>query len=123
MNKPTKYVYPVGDFISGFSEDDNNPCDYELECQRMVVRGVEYLDEHPEIAELVDAGGVKVFDDVLKPMINYMCLHEEDPEKSGDQTGAMVSGAVRCSFFAKKKGWDYYINLITTKEESNQEEK
>ncbi len=121
MNKPTKYVYPVGDFISGFSEDDNNPCDYELECQRMVVRGVEYLDENPNIAELVDAVGVRVMDDVLKPMINYMCLHEDEPELSSGQTGAMVSGAVRVAFFAKKKGWDYYINLITTKEETNEE--
>ena len=41
-----KYVYPIGDFISGFSTDENNPCDYELECQRMVIRGVEYLDKN-----------------------------------------------------------------------------
>lgn len=121
MNKPnTKYAYPVGDFISGFSEDDNNPCDYELECQRMVIRGVEYLDDNPEIAELVDAGGIRVFDEVLVPMIDFMCLHEDAPEKSSGQTGAMVSASVRCSFFAKKKGWDYYINLITTKEKSDE---
>lgn len=120
MNKSTKYVFPVGDFISGFSEDDNNPCGYELECQRMVVRGVEYLDENPDIAELVDAGGVKVMDKVLKPMIDYMCLHEDNPKESGGQTGAMVSASVRCAFFAKKKGWDYYINLITTKENSDE---
>jgi hypothetical protein len=26
-----KYSYPKGDFLSGFSEDESNPCDYELE--------------------------------------------------------------------------------------------
>jgi len=36
---------PQRDFLSGFSEGDE-PCDYELECQRMVIRGVLYLDEH-----------------------------------------------------------------------------
>lgn len=115
--KESKYKYPVGDFLSGFSDDQSNPCDYELECQRMVSRGVEYLDENPNIAELVDAGGIKVTDDVLKPMIEYMCLHEDDPEESSGHTGAMVNTSVRCAFFAKKKGWDYYIDLITSKSE------
>ena len=117
MTKTTNYAYPVGDFLSGLSEDPKNPCGYELECQRMVSRGVEYLDENPNIAELVDAGGVKVTDRVLKPMIKYMCLHEDNPKESVGQSGAMVDKAVRCAFFAKKKGWDYYIDLVTSKSE------
>lgn len=116
MEKELKYKFPVGDFLSGFSDDESDPCDYELECQRMVSRGVEYLDKNPNIAELVDAGGVKVTDDVLKPMIEYMCLDEDNPE-AGGQTGAMVDTTVRCAFFAKKKGWDYYIDLVTSKSE------
>jgi hypothetical protein len=117
MNKPTKYVYPVGDFLSGFSEDPKNPCDYELECQRMVIRGVEYLDEFPEIAELVDKGQTRVFDDALKPMIEWMCLNVYNLEDSGNQTGAMVSHTTRHAFVAHKQGWDKYIEIITSKEE------
>jgi hypothetical protein len=113
-NKPMKnYAYPVGDFLSGFSDDLKNPCDYELECQRMVIRGVEYLDEHPEIAELVDKGGVRVMDAVLKPMIDYMCLHEDDLEQSGGQTGAMVGHTTKIAFVAQKMGWENYIEKIT----------
>lgn len=121
MNKSTKYAYPVGDFLSGFSEDPKNPCDYELECQRMVIRGVEYLDEFPQIAELVDKGETRVFDDVLKPMIEWMCLNVDDIEASGNQTGAMVSHTTRHAFVAHKQGWDRYIEIITSKDESDEE--
>ena len=27
METTVEYQYPVGDFLSGFSEDENNPCD------------------------------------------------------------------------------------------------
>ena len=120
MQKTTKYAFPIGDFLSGFSEDSNNPCDYELECQRMVIRGVEYLDEFPKIAELVDKGETRVFDDVLKPMIEWMCLNVDDLESSGDQTGAMVSHTVRHAFVASKQGWDKYIEILISKEESDE---
>lgn len=109
----SKYSYPVGDFLSGFSENPQIPCDYELECQRMVIRGIEYLDEHPEIVEKVNAGGVKPTNAILKEMIAFMCLHEDNPEESNNQTGAMVDHTVRVAFSAKKLGWDEYIKIIT----------
>ena len=117
MNKRTKYVYPVGDFLSGFSEDPQNPCDYELECQRMVIRGVEYLDEFPEIVTLVNKGETRVFDDALKPMIEWMCLNVDNLEESGNQTGAMVSHTIRHAFIAHKHGWDEYIEILISNEE------
>ena len=115
MKKQTKYEYPVGDFLSGFSEDENNPCEYELECQRMVVRGVEYLDENPDIFNVISLGGVKVGDKVLEPMIKHMCFHEDNPEESDGQTGAMVGHTVKIAYHAKKMGWDMYVKKITEK--------
>lgn len=112
-----KYVYPVGDFLSGFSEDQNNPCDYELECQRMVIRGVEYLDKNQDIFDKISKGGMGVHDPELKSMIEYMCLHEDNEEESGGQTGAMVSHTVKVAYAAKKMGWDVYIEKITDKSE------
>jgi hypothetical protein len=113
-NKRMKnYAYPVGDFLSGFSEDSKNPCGYELECQRMVIRGVQYLDDNQKIFDIVDTGGVKLGDKILKPLIDYMCLHEDDPHNSRGQSGAMVEHSVRIAFLAKKMGWETYIQKIT----------
>jgi hypothetical protein len=113
MKEQVKYKYPVGDFLSGFSEDPNNPCDYELECQRMVIRGVEYFDNNPGLFDLITTTKVNAFDDVTKPMIDYMCLNEENPEESNGQTGAMVSHTVKVAYYAKKMGWETYIQKIT----------
>ena len=112
------YAYPVGDFLSGFSEDQNNPCEYELECQRMVIRGVQYLDEHKELVDLVRVLKVKVRDERIKPMIEFMCLHEDNPEESMGQTGMQVEHSVIVAFVAQRMGWENYIQwLCTTKEE------
>ena len=112
----SKYEYPVGDFLSGFSDDEKNPCDYELECQRMVIRGVEYLDEHEDLFEKITNGKVGAFDDIVKPMIDFMCLHEENAEDSGGQTGAMVGHTVKIAYHAKKMRWENYIKKITENE-------
>lgn len=108
-----KYKFPKGDFLSGFSEGDE-PCDYELECQRMVIRGVEYLDKNPKLFELISNGGVSVWHDNIKPMIEYMCAEHEDANEDFGQTGAMVDHTVRVSYAAKKLGWNEYIKKITS---------
>jgi hypothetical protein len=113
METTIEYKYPVGDFLSGFSEDENNPCDYELECQRMVIRGVEYLDENPKIFDLISLGGITIGSPEIKPMINHMCSHEENPEETDGQTGAMVEHTVKVAYAAKKMGWKTYIQKIT----------
>jgi hypothetical protein len=111
----TNYVYPKGDFLSGFSEGDT-PCDYELECQRMVIRGVTYLDEHPELFQKISLGGMSISHPHIRPMIDYMCGEHEDANEDGGQTGAMVDHTVRIAYAAKKIGWDNYIKKITEKE-------
>ena len=111
MEPNPNYKYPKGDFLSGFSESDAEPCDYELECQRMVVRGASFLDANQDIYDFILNDKPDVFHDKLKPLIDYM-LHPE----SG-QTGAMVSHCVKHSFFAKKLGWDKYIEDITKPDE------
>lgn len=102
----TNYVFPKGDFLSGFSEG-NEPCDYELECQRMVTRGVHYLDENPQLFELISNGGVGINHPEVQPMIGYMCGGD------GGQTGAMVGHTVKVAYHAKKIGWETYIKKIT----------
>jgi hypothetical protein len=99
-NETNNYKYPVGDFLSGFSDDSNNPCEYELECQRMVIRGVQYLDDNQELVDKIANEKLGVYDEALKPMIEHMCYPEDD------QTGAMVGHTVKVAYHAKKLGWD-----------------
>ena len=109
-----KYQYPVGDFLSGFSEDPKNPCDYELECQRLVSRGVEYLDQNPSILKLIEDKKIRSWtSEKAKPMVEFMC----DPDTG--QTGAMVGHCFQHAYFAKVKGWDMYIQLLQTQENDN----
>ena len=102
------YKYPKGDFLSGFSESDE-PCSYELECQKMVIRGVQYFDEHNDLFELIKLGGIKIRDNRLRPLIDFMC------EGGDGHTGAMIDHTVRVAFAAKKIGWNKYIEKITNK--------
>lgn len=111
-----KYAYPLGDFLSGFSEDEKNPCEYEIECQRMVIRGVEYLDEHQELFDEISKGGVGVSDKICEPMIDFMCSNPNSSEESFGQTGAMVHHTVKHAYNAKKIGWDNYIQKLTSEE-------
>ena len=107
----TDYKYPVGDFLRGFSDDSNNPCDYELECQRMVIRGVQYLDNNQDLVDKIAKEKLGVYDEALKPMIKHMCYPEDN------QTGAMVGHTVKVAYQAKKMGWDEYIRKITENNE------
>ena len=116
--KMSKYEYPVGDFLSGFSEDESNPCEYEIECQKMVIRGVEYFDMHPELHELISKGGVSAFDEAAKPLIKHMCTDENG--KDNGATGAMVEHTAKHAYYAYKVGWDEYIKKMTTYELSQQ---
>ena len=117
----SKYQYPVGDFLSGFSDNPNNPCDYELECQRMTIRGVMYFDEHPELIELIKLNSLKITSPLVKPLIDFMMLDDSLPKKKqGGQTGAMVSQSVGHAYQAKVLGWQKYIETIQKNQEEDQ---
>ena len=116
-----KYQYPVGDFLSGFSDDPSNPCDYELECQRMTIRGVMYFDEHPELIELIKLNSLKITSPLVKPLIDFMVFDESLPEEEqGGQTGAMVSQSVGHAYQAKVLGWEKYIEIIQKHQEDEE---
>jgi hypothetical protein len=110
--KENNYSFPKGDFLSGFSEG-NEPCDYELECQRMVIRGVEYLDENPALFNKIGLGGMKVSHPDIQPMIDYMCGGHQNKDEDSGQTGAMLGHTVKVAYHAKKLGWNNYIKKIT----------
>ena len=114
MKQKNNYTFPKGDFLSGFSIGDE-PCDYELECQRMVIRGVQYLDENPVLFNKISLGGMGIGHPDIQPMINYMCGGHQNQEEDGGQTGAMVGHTVKISYYAKKLGWENYIKKITEK--------
>ena len=113
-----KYKYPVGDFLSGFSDDQNNPCDYELECQRMTIRGVEYLDKNLELFDRIGEEKLGPYDSAVRPMADFMI-------EGGDQgqTGAMVEQSIRHAYHAKKIGWDAYVEkIVSSRDEKVKEE-
>ena len=110
------YQYPIGDFLSGFSDDEKNPCEYELECQRMVIRGVQFFDKNPELHEWITKNKPHAFHAKLKPIIDYMCQNPDlkEGEEAFGQTGAMVGHTISHAYQAKKMGWDEYIKRLTT---------
>jgi len=110
MEQKKEYKFPVGDFLSGFSDDNKKPCDYELECQRIVIRGVQYLDENPNLYELIINTQVNWSDLTVRPMIDYMCFNEEDPES--EFSPSMVVHTIRESIHAKIIGWNEYIKKL-----------
>lgn len=115
-NTPKNYAYPVGDFLSGFSDDPKNPCSYELECQRMVIRGVQYFDENPDLHETITkTEKLDVFDPVLHGLLAHMTMGEEG------QSGMMVSHSAQHAYHAYRLGWDEYIKVMTKAREEDEE--
>lgn len=115
-NTPNTYAYPVGDFLSGFSDDDKNPCSYELECQRMTIRGMQYFEKNPDLHEkITQSNKLDVFDPILKDLIAFMIDGEDG------QSGAMVMQSVVHAYHAYRLGWDEYIKQITERNDDNED--
>jgi hypothetical protein len=112
MNNETNnnYVYPVGDFLSGFSKDLKTPCDLELMCQKMVILGLKYLDKNPELYEWMCNNYCSVSDDTLKPLVDSMTI-DDNTNLDYRKTDLMIQQAVVHSFHAKNMGWDNYIKF------------
>lgn len=104
MVNKEKYFYPKGDFMSGFSEGDEI-CDYELACQTMVVRGMNYIDEHPDMKEIL-LSTKSCFDPKISQLTDCMCY-------AIDPSGAMVGITTTHLYYAQKNGWEKYIEEIT----------
>lgn len=100
-----KYIYPKGDFLSGFSETDDNPCEYEIACQTLVIRGMDYIDANPTMKEKL-LSVKSAYDSPIKPLIEYMA------DFDNGLTGAMVSHAVQHLIYPVKFGWGNYIEKL-----------
>jgi hypothetical protein len=103
------YVYPKGDFMSGFSEGDEI-CDYEIACQTMVIRGMNYIDEHPEMKFIL----IKTKEYTDKQIMELMNAMTYGIEPSG----AMVGVATTHLYYAQKHGWEKYLEKITKPEDN-----
>jgi hypothetical protein len=102
-----KYVYPKGDFMSGFSEGDEI-CEYEIACQTMVVRGMNYIYEHPEIKEILMETR-DCYDKKISHLLDAMTYGIEP-------SGAMVGVCTTHLYYAQKHGWEKYLEEITKPE-------
>lgn len=104
------YVYPKGDFLSGFSETQE-PCEYELACQNLVIRGMQYLDANPEkVSALLMAKAS--FDTNITEICDYMTAD------SNSYSGMQVSQAIIHLRQIKKMGWTWeqYIQELLNAE-------
>jgi hypothetical protein len=70
----------------------------------MVVRGMNYIDEHPEIKNTLLLSK-NAFDKGLEPLIETMNYGIEP-------SGAMVGMATTHLYYAQKNGWEKYISEI-----------
>jgi hypothetical protein len=94
---------------------------YEAACRTMVIRGAEWLDEHPN-ADPHFSGYKNVYgiiyedNDDAKSLIKAMV--EAAIEKHGDSpTGAMVQATVSHVMHIAKNDWDKYAQEMTKNHE------
>lgn len=103
-----KYTYPEGiDVISGFGGG------YEDACQKMVIAGMEWLDEHKEANPTFDQ---------FKNIYGLTTNENEDMEAmqkhmneaiGNEASGAMMQACTNHILYANKNGWEKYISEVT----------
>jgi hypothetical protein len=109
-----EYIYPKGDFISGFGVDSS----YELACQKMVVAGMQWFDANPSASPKF-----KTYENI------FGIVSDENPDavsltdamneavKEYGATGAMMQACVSHCLYASKNGWDKYLEELTERAE------
>lgn len=98
-----KYIFTddMGE-ISGFGGG------YEKECRDMVVRGLEWLDEHPE-ADLKFSEYKNIYGIINEETEDAKALVKAMLGGETGHTGAMVQATVGHVMWIRKNGWDTYV--------------
>ncbi len=106
----SRYSYPPDvDVISGFGGD------YEEACQKMVIAGMQWLDEHPlatpEFKEFKNIFGLTTDEnEAMKEMQKAM------NSVIKGATGAMMQACTKHIIYASKHGWDKYLEDVLSEE-------
>ena len=115
METKNNYQYPENlDVISGFGVGS----EYELACQKMVVSGMEWLDRHkeanPTFKEYKNVYGLTANENQdMKEMQSFMNKAIDD-----EASGAMMQACTKHVLYAKKHGWEKYLEEIQKTEEN-----
>lgn len=105
-----KYKYPKGvDAINGFGGG------YEATCQKMVIAGMKWFDEHPNAnPSFRGCKGIFGFlDDNNKDAKSLSKAISKAADN--DLTGAMHQACISHILYAKKNGWDKYLKEALNK--------
>lgn len=92
--------------ISGFGGG------YEAECRAAVVRGLEWLDAHPE-ADPQFKGYKNVYGIINEENDDAKAMSDAIAPKGSDMTGAMHQAAVEHCLWIKMNSWDRYVEVKT----------
>ncbi len=104
----TNYVYPKGDFISGFGAKS----DYELACQKMVIAGATYLDQTPDSKPSFDQYK-NIYGITTNENEDMKALQKVMLDAVKDCSGAMMQACTNHVLYIHKNGWNKYIKEIT----------
>jgi hypothetical protein len=82
---------------------------YEDACRRMVIAGMEWLDEHPDADIKIDTYN-RIFD-MTVPMADDIKKLEDVMSASAEcgNAGNVIQDTVNHVLYARKIGWDAYI--------------
>ena len=102
--------------ISGFGGS------YEAACRKMVIAGLEWLDEHPD-ADLKFGGFEGVYGLITDESEDAEALTKHiiaavSNSQDGGPTGAMHQAAIQHILFIKRNGWDAYVREMSQKDEA-----
>jgi hypothetical protein len=99
-----KYVFPNGEFFYTNRR-------FELICQKMVIRGMNYLDDNPEMKDLVMNCKKDVSGDFTKQkeLVKLCDFIKRGLEASNNMVKIATINIVRALY---SDGWDKYIEKI-----------
>lgn len=91
---------------------------YEAACRRMVIKGVEWLDEHKH-ADLSVSALKNTFGFVSPDSSDAKDLEKAFTKDEDDLTGAMVHQAWLHLLFIQKNGWKKYVEKMEEPDEKS----
>lgn len=105
----SKYEYPKNvDYISGFGVNSG----YELTCQKMVIAGMEWLDNNtgdkPEFHGYQGVYGIIQEDNEAAKSLSKAVVEAAD----NDCTGAMHQASITHALKAHELGWEEYLRQL-----------
>jgi hypothetical protein len=116
-NAMSKYVFTddMGQ-ISGFKGIIEGGDRYEEACQKMIIAGLEWLDEHPDADPIFYTaknvyGSLVGHDPAAQDMMRVMGNAASD-EGGGGATVAMMQACVQVCMWCRENSWEEYCKIM-----------